>query len=134
MPKTASAGGIVLNQKGEVALVKNGPDFWGFPKGHIDAGEDALAAAKREIAEETGLTELSIVRQYPAYERMGGRNMSELKSISMFLFTTDEDALAPRDPANPEARWVKAAEVGVMLTHPKDREFFENADLSILQR
>jgi|SRR6185312_8493595 len=134
MPETVSAGGIVLNTKGEVALVKNGPDFWGFPKGHIDPGEDALEAAKREIEEETGLTRLTLVREYPAYERLGGRDMSELKSISMFLFTTDEDTLAPLDPANPEARWVKADEVAEILTHPKDREFFEDADISIPQR
>lgn len=134
MPKTVSAGGIIVNQKGEVALVKNGPDFWGFPKGHIDPGEDALVAAKREIEEETGLTRLSIVREYPAYERLGGRDMSELKSISMFLFTTEESDLSPKDPANPEARWVKASEVAGILTHPKDREFFESADITIPQQ
>jgi 8-oxo-dGTP pyrophosphatase MutT (NUDIX family) len=31
---------------------------WDFPKGLVDAGENQLDAAKREIAEETGLTEV----------------------------------------------------------------------------
>jgi 8-oxo-dGTP pyrophosphatase MutT (NUDIX family) len=31
---------------------------WDFPKGLVDAGEEQLDAAKREIAEETGLTEV----------------------------------------------------------------------------
>ena len=43
-----------MNAKREIALVKNGPVFWGFPKGHVDPGEDALAAAKREIIEASG--------------------------------------------------------------------------------
>ena len=33
-----------MNQKGEVALVVSGTiteNFWGFPKGHVDAGEAA---------------------------------------------------------------------------------------------
>ena len=42
---------------------------WSIPKGEIDAGEDALAAARRELAEETGVTvegdfmELAPIRQ-----------------------------------------------------------------------
>ncbi|RCX31247.1 NUDIX domain-containing protein [Thioalbus denitrificans] len=31
---------------------------WDFPKGEVEAGEVPLAAARREVAEETGLTEL----------------------------------------------------------------------------
>lgn len=31
-------------------------NLWGFPGGHIDAGEDANEAALREVLEETGLT------------------------------------------------------------------------------
>src|SRR5262249_29677048 len=132
-----SAGGIVLNQKGQVALVKNGPDFWGFPKGHIDAGEDALTAAKREIFEETGLKTLTLVREFPIYERYkgnsnnGGDDTAELKIIQMFLFTTTEEELMPQDKSNPEARWVAPGKVENMLTHPKDRKFFRNADISI---
>ncbi|WP_425010644.1 NUDIX hydrolase [Paracoccus alkanivorans] len=43
----------------EVLLVRrrNPPDagLWGFPGGHVDPGETALAAAARELAEETGV-------------------------------------------------------------------------------
>lgn len=31
---------------------------WGFPKGHLDEGESPLEAARREVAEETGLADL----------------------------------------------------------------------------
>jgi 8-oxo-dGTP pyrophosphatase MutT (NUDIX family) len=129
MRKTECAGGIVMNIMGDIAMVKNGPDFWGFPKGHIDPGEDLLAAAKREIAEETGLIDIVLVRSLGSYERYkgmpdGGDDTSELKKIHMFLYTTDESLLAPIDPHNPEARWVPVAAVGDMLTSPTDKEFF----------
>ena len=33
---------------------------WDFPKGLVDAGEDPLQAALREVEEETGLTDLAM--------------------------------------------------------------------------
>lgn len=126
MKETVSAGGIVLNGRGEVALVKNGPDFWGFPKGHVDPGEDTLTAARREVTEETGLVHATLLLDLGSYRRMGGREMAEPKLIRMFLFSTEEEKLTPTDPGNPEARWVTIDQVSEMLTNPKDREFFES--------
>jgi len=34
---------------------------WDFPKGHVHKGEDDLAAASRELAEETGITDVTLV-------------------------------------------------------------------------
>jgi 8-oxo-dGTP pyrophosphatase MutT (NUDIX family) len=132
MIETIAAGGIILNTDGEVALVTNGTEgpWWGFPKGHVDEGEEILEAAKREITEETGLTELTLVKKLGTYKRFrgmagGGDDTSEMKTIHMFLFTTNQTALAPQDPQNPEARWAPLSEVAEMLTHPKDRDFFK---------
>ena len=135
MYHTETAGGIVLNSRGEVALVCNGvheKPWWGFPKGHVDLGEDALTAARREIEEETGLRDLALVRALPSYERYrgtvdGGDDTSELKMIHMFLFKSDGVAeLVPQDQWNPEARWVAMGEVENMLAHPKDRAYFRS--------
>ena len=32
--------------------------YWDFPKGEVEAGEDTLAAARREVAEEAGIDDL----------------------------------------------------------------------------
>lgn len=124
-----SAGGVVMNQLGEVVVVNQNHDSWSLPKGHIDPGEDALTAAKREITEESGITNLDVLREIGTYERykigqQGGEDTSELKKITMFLFNTEKVPLVPQDTHNPEARWVKKGDVAHLLTHPKDKEFF----------
>jgi 8-oxo-dGTP pyrophosphatase MutT (NUDIX family) len=62
--KWCSAGGLVINSDGEVAIVlqrKRRRLRWTLPKGRIDAGETAEAAALREVFEETGL-QVRIIR------------------------------------------------------------------------
>ena len=51
-----SAGAVVLGPGGTVLLVHRPKyDDWSFPKGKLDRGEHATAAAVREVEEETGL-------------------------------------------------------------------------------
>jgi len=127
--KTVSAGGVVVNPGGDVLVVNQRGNSWSLPKGHIDPGEDALTAAKREIREESGVGDLTLVADLGSYERArigkyGGEDTSELKTMRFFLFTTTQMDLAPEDKDNPEARWVAPDDVADLLTHPKDQEFF----------
>jgi ADP-ribose pyrophosphatase YjhB (NUDIX family) len=133
MKRTESAGGIVVNAAtGLILVVSQYGTSWSLPKGHIEAGEDRLTAARREIREESGVTQLDYVKDLGSYSRYklspaGGEDPTELKVIHMFLFKTAEETLRPLDPANPEARWVKKEMVAQLLTHPEDREFFLKA-------
>ena len=129
LKETKSAGGIVVNHHGEILIVSQRGKSWSLPKGHIDEGEDAVTAAKREIHEESGITDLALIKELGTYQRYrigkdGENDESELKTIIMFLFRTNQDFLKPIDPENPEARWVDRNEVADLLTHPKDKEFF----------
>ncbi len=131
-----SAGGVVINTHGKVLVVNQNNDSWSLPKGHIEKGEDALTAATREIAEESGIPQnrLTLIRPLGTYERstlaLGGvfhPTGTRMKTITMFLFTTDwVDPLFPTDLDNPEARWVAPEDVTALLTHPKDKDFFSS--------
>lgn len=128
--ETKSAGGVVVNPEGKILVVNQRGTSWSLPKGHIEKGEDALAAAQREILEESGIDQLEFVRELGSYQRYRigkggvGEDTSDLKTIVMFLFRTSETELKPKDPQNPEARWVEKDKVADLLTHPKDKEFF----------
>ncbi len=128
--KTMTAGGVVLNKEGKVLVVNQNNDSWSLPKGHVDEGEDPLAAAKREIYEESGIGNVELVRELGSYDRYrigldGSDDLSEMKHIIMFLFTTEQVDLLPRDPGNPVAIWMDKEKVICLLTHRKDKEFFE---------
>jgi 8-oxo-dGTP pyrophosphatase MutT (NUDIX family) len=124
---------VVTNDEGKVLVVSQRGTSWSLPKGHVDPGENALAAARREIYEESGIRNLELVRELGSYERHkigvnGGDDRSELKVITMFLFRTSEKSLKPVDPDNPEARWVDKSKVRQLLTHERDKEFFDGVE------
>ena len=126
------AGGIIINEFKEVAIVNQNYDSWSLPKGHIDIGEDPLTAAKREIYEETGISELMLIKEIGSYNRYkiglnGKDDFSELKTIYIYIFKTKKIALQPLDPNNPFAKWVPCLEVPKYLTHKEDIKFFTNS-------
>ena len=131
MKFSESAGGVVTRD-GLIVVVNQRGSSWSLPKGHIEKGETALEAAKREIFEEAGIRDLEFVKELGVYERRrmakgaGKEDATELKRIHMFLFRTEQKELKPVDPDNPEARWVQKEKVCGFLTHPKDREFFKS--------
>lgn len=51
------ARALVRNERGEILLVKSwvGHDKWGLPGGGVNRGESWVAAARRELYEETGI-------------------------------------------------------------------------------
>ena len=65
-PYRPNVGIVLLNDKNEVFLgrrtasstVEDSDYVWQMPQGGIDAGEDVLAAAKRELFEETSVCEV----------------------------------------------------------------------------
>jgi ADP-ribose pyrophosphatase YjhB (NUDIX family) len=131
MDITQSAGGVVINNKGEVIVVAQGKsNTWSLPKGHVEEGEDFLTTAKREVEEETGVTDLELIKTFPPYDRFKMKSATEedtnaVKRLHFFLFKTNQEALKPKDKDNPEARWVKKEEVVNILSHQKDKEFFQ---------
>lgn len=117
-----SAGVVVLHWAGEHYhyLLLRAYDYWDFPKGMVESGETPFACARREVAEETTLTELHfrwgrIYRQTAPYNH--GRKVARY-----YIAECDSDAVVlPVNPAlgrpeHSEYRWVDRDTAWTMLT------------------
>lgn len=74
IPVNKAGGGLVYNKKGEVLFIlRNGK--WDLPKGGLNKYEEIEDAAKREVEEETGVSNLKITKKlqktYHIFKRNG---------------------------------------------------------------
>jgi 8-oxo-dGTP pyrophosphatase MutT (NUDIX family) len=136
MPRP-SAGGIILGSDNKILLVNQHNNSWSFPKGGLEEGESLLEAAKREIREEAGLTELALLGELGSYERysLGKDGKSEdiaygLRKRTLFLFRTTQTP-KPDFIETTEVRFVTIDEALNLLTHPKDKEFLASVRAKI---
>lgn len=95
MPREISAGAVICyRENGKVyylllrheSLKKNKrkKGHWDFPKGHLEKDETELEAAKREVAEETGLKDIEIIsgfRNVIKYSFKARENFTREKEI-----------------------------------------------------
>lgn len=140
-----SAGLMMYRQGGgevEVFLVHPGGPFWrnkdkgawGLPKGECLAGEDPLAAAKREFNEETGF-----VAQGP-FHGMGTIRQSGGKMVSAWAFEGDCDPqsltsnLCRIEWPPRSKRWIDVPEIdrGSWFTLPQAEEHMLQSQLPLL--
>ena len=66
MAREISAGMILFRRAPEPSylLLHYESGHWDFPKGHIESGEDPEETAKRELQEETGISEIHLLDGY----------------------------------------------------------------------
>jgi 8-oxo-dGTP pyrophosphatase MutT (NUDIX family) len=98
--RETSAGGVVFRREGGISrylLIRDSYKNWGFPKGHLKTGEPPADAARREVEEETGLTNLLLhgpIRVIDWYFRFKGKTIH--KYCHFFLFESREGEPTPQ--------------------------------------
>ncbi len=133
-----SAGGVVVRASGadpekwELAVIRpRGKKVMALPKGHIDEGETASAAARREVREETGL-EGQLVQKLGdvkyAY-KWDGRTIFKVVSFFLFLQVGGQiDQLEEKMRVEvDEARWVPLDDALRQLSYGGEREMAKKA-------
>ena len=110
-------------------LIRDSYRNWGFPKGHLEPGETADAAAMREVAEETGLQTLRLRGEIEAidwYFRFRGRLIH--KVCHFYLMETDSSATCPqRDEGITACRWEPFERASELVSYENARDVLRRA-------
>ena len=120
LPKITSAGGLVLNDENNILLMFKGRK-WDMPKGRIESGESKQKAARREVAEETGLDfhKLSIQgKLVSTWHTTRHDDIRYLKKTHWYLmrYAGGDDATHPQiEEGILDCRWVNTIELANYL-------------------
>ncbi len=120
LPDVLAAGAVVRSGKRVLLVHRPRYDDWSFPKGKLDRGEHALAAAVREVEEETGLK----VRLGPALPDQRYSMGKRMKKVNYWVGHTlagdDISTYWPNTEID-DLRWVSIAKAPELLTYAHDR-------------
>ena len=128
-----SAGGVVFRiDDGQplYLLIRDSYQNWGFPKGHLEEGEVAEAAAVREVSEETGLADLSVrgaIETIDWFFRFRGQLIH--KVCHFFLMQTHESSTSPQRAEGITAcRWTQFEDACGLVSYANARDVLRRAE------
>ncbi|HEX7937340.1 MAG TPA: NUDIX hydrolase [Gemmatimonadaceae bacterium] len=131
--RETSAGGVVMRMDGGrrlYLLIRDSHDNWGFPKGHVEAGERTESAAVREVAEETGVHELTVRAAMDPIQWMFTWHGALIhKTCHFFLMEASDAETHPQASEGiRECRWTGLDEALRLLRYDNARNVLRSAD------
>ncbi|MFF8477960.1 MULTISPECIES: NUDIX hydrolase [unclassified Streptomyces] len=113
--RSPAAGGL------ELCLVHRPKyDDWSHPKGKLKRGEEALAGALREVAEETGYA-AEPGSELPTLSYLAN---GRPKRVRYWAAEATAGDFAPNDEVD-RISWLSPAEARLRLTQPRDRDLVD---------
>ncbi len=137
MRREFSAGGVLVRRlRGRWVFAAIRPagrpeGLWALPKGQVDDGESAEAAALREVAEETGAGGRSLGKLGDVRYWFNWRGERVFKVVSFFLVRHEHGRLGDVSGSFrheiADVRWLPLDEAGRLLAYGGEREMAQNA-------
>ena len=135
LPLRSGVGIVVLNKNDQVFVARridNSKNFWQMPQGGVDKNEDYLAAAYRELKEETSIKDVDLVGEldglisYELPKHLLGviwkgkyRGQEQKWFVVRFLGNDSEININTDHPEFCEWKWVELENITDLVVHFK---------------
>ena len=122
LPLRIGVGIVVINNDNKIFVAKridNQKNFWQMPQGGVDKGEDYLAAAYRELEEETSIKNVKLIKEldglitYELPKNLLGiiwkgkyRGQTQKWFLMRFLGSDNEINIKTKQPEFNEWKWI----------------------------
>ncbi|MFH2142979.1 MAG: NUDIX domain-containing protein [Bacteroidota bacterium] len=128
-----AAGGLIRNIDGQVMLIYR-RNKWDLPKGKVDYGESFEKAAIREVVEETGVLNPTIVKKISdSFHTYSINNQLVLKQTCWFeMLSEKENTLIPqKEEGITQVKWFNTEDLNSVInnTYPSVIDIFKIAGL-----
>lgn len=112
-------------------LVQHVAGHWGFPKGHPEQGESPRQTALRELAEETGITSVTLLGNKTLGEsyiftKRSGKTVR--KTVDYYLGVVSEPTVVTQPDEVIAFAWGDAAATAARLTFDEGRALLNEAE------
>ena len=123
--------GVVLVNFGSILLLQYPQGHWDFPKGHIeDEDVDHMATAARELAEETGISEIEFVDGFEYRTAYDFRHKGKRIDKQVFWYIAETETMAVKiSHEHREHLWLEWESAMSQLTHEESRGILTAARL-----
>ena len=135
LPLRNGVGIIVLNKENKVFVAKridNTKNFWQMPQGGVDKNEDFLAAAYRELEEETSIKNANLIQEidgettYELPEHLlgiiwRGKYKGQKQKWFLMRFTGDEKEIniKTKNPEFLDWKWIELNQITELVVEFK---------------
>jgi 8-oxo-dGTP pyrophosphatase MutT (NUDIX family) len=130
-----SFGVIPVYQKGGQTfflIIQHNAGHWSFPKGRAEKYETELETAMRELREETGITDVSVLAT-PVFEehytrtKYGSPKQHVQKTVRYFLGVVHDPKIRLQQAEVQDDRWATYDEARALITFDASRRLLEDA-------
>lgn len=125
-----AAGAVIVNPEGKMLVLHKvqRPPFWEFFKGSQEDNESAEDILRREIQEETGMTEYEIVPGFHETVRYDfhAHDGHIFRTVDYYLIKTAQEPVISAE--HTEFRWAALDEALELFTHKNFKDLAKKAD------
>ena len=124
LKKEKSCGCIIIKNNKVLLVYEKNMNFWGFPKGHMEKGENEIETALREVKEEVGLdVEIDNEKRYVLNYNV----RTEIdKTTVLYVASPNNEKIVMQESEIEDAKWCDFEEALNTLTFDNSREMFKN--------